>query len=651
MCESRAKICVYTLKSNPTRWTFTQLTLCFQVVIQLVMITNAKKPIKVKNTTKYFDPNKDKTHVCFSSPNTYQSKRTKIEGYEMRLYWQFKYCQSIGGQTYFYTLTYSNKNLPEHYGMNCFDYEDLRDMFTGGFRKQLLRKYGNTFKYFVSAELGDGKGKRGFHNNPHYHVLFFLEPANNERFPYKLIPPEVFRHLVRKYWQGFDEDEDRRKGIFHRYEEDTKYGIAKEGDFLGVVQDFRAVSYVAKYVCKDIRLKMRENNIRALIGLQLRKTLKKSIDFHKDFFHEIVFRKYNIPKDTKGNWKYNDSQMMVKLLPDMAKFFESLHDVKSEWFFDENQFINDVKRVCYKCRLWKEYNEFMDDFIEKKINEAINEWRNRYCNKCRISQGVGLYALNFIEDLNNPLIEMPCKKGIKAKPICLYYYRKLYTKVFKPSEENFFGKTITYDPMRIITEEGIDYKVNNLKKRINKKSNQAWNYFDLVLNDKNLFETMKESNVNTDVWYSHEHLRHRYIELINENNQEEFYEKYAIFKLVYEDRFFKVNCYGSNDDSNFPVINYINDYRKFLLPSVYSISRSDLRLSAFLQSDNEGYLSYSEHPYFLRYIGLFRVIDLCTDYFFIENDNKREKESNEREAIRKFHIKKNLQFNHELIQI
>ncbi len=63
----------------------------------------------------------------------------------------------------------------------------------------LLRKYGTTFKYFVGAQLGDGKGERGFHNNPHYHVLFFLENANNDKFPYKKIDPKDFRHLVRMY--------------------------------------------------------------------------------------------------------------------------------------------------------------------------------------------------------------------------------------------------------------------------------------------------------------------------------------------------------------------------------------------------------------------------------------------------------------------
>ena len=95
----------------------------------------------MKNRTKYFSPDISKTHVQFSSANSYQSRQIKIEGYETRLYWQFKYCEDHDGQVFFYTLTYCDNAMPKHYGINCFDYEDLRFLFTGGFNKQLLRKY------------------------------------------------------------------------------------------------------------------------------------------------------------------------------------------------------------------------------------------------------------------------------------------------------------------------------------------------------------------------------------------------------------------------------------------------------------------------------------------------------------------------------
>ena len=186
---------------------------------------NIKKNIRLKNRTLYFSPGKDRTHVVFGSSRSYCSVRSKIEGYESRLYWQFKYCQDFGGQTFFYTLTYNNQSIPNHYGTYCFDYEHLRDLLTGGFRKFLLRKFGTSFKYFIGAELGEGKGSRGLHNNPHYHILFFLQSACNPKFAYRKITPIEFRHLVRLYWQGFDEDVTG----FRSYKT-AKYGSVKEGE-------------------------------------------------------------------------------------------------------------------------------------------------------------------------------------------------------------------------------------------------------------------------------------------------------------------------------------------------------------------------------------------------------------------------------------
>lgn len=153
----------------------------------------------------------------------------------------------------FYTLTYNDDHLPKYFGIPCFDYDDLRDFLTGGFRKKLLREYGSTFKYFVGAELGDGKGKRGLHNNPHYHALLFIESAHNSRFPYKKITEKELTHLVRLYWQGFDEDATG----FQPYE-DAKYGMVGISDEGALVNDFRGEKYCAKYVTKDVNLRKRK---------------------------------------------------------------------------------------------------------------------------------------------------------------------------------------------------------------------------------------------------------------------------------------------------------------------------------------------------------------------------------------------------------
>ena len=149
------------------------------------MPINVKKPIRLVNRTKYFIPDRDKTHVTFQSSSSFAFQRQKVENYETRLYYEFKRSQELGGQTFFYTLTYNDEHVPSYMGQRCFDYEDLRFLLNGGFRKILLRKYGTCFRYFVGAELGDGKGVRGESNNPHYHILFFLRPSENKVFvPY-----------------------------------------------------------------------------------------------------------------------------------------------------------------------------------------------------------------------------------------------------------------------------------------------------------------------------------------------------------------------------------------------------------------------------------------------------------------------------------
>lgn len=65
------------------------------------MEVNPKKSLVLRNPTCYFDRDKDKVRVRVSSPAAYQSRVSKIEGYETRLYWQFKYCQDHDGQTFF----------------------------------------------------------------------------------------------------------------------------------------------------------------------------------------------------------------------------------------------------------------------------------------------------------------------------------------------------------------------------------------------------------------------------------------------------------------------------------------------------------------------------------------------------------------------
>ena len=590
---------------------------------------NPKKSITLRNRTNYFDPSKDKTHVTFSSSESYQSRQIKIEGYETRLYWQFKYCEEHDGQTFFYTLTYNDNAMPNHYGMNCFDYEDLRDLLTGGFRKQLLRKYGTRFKYFIGAELGDGKGVRGMHNNPHYHVLFFLEPANDDRYAYIKITPDDFRHLVRMYWQGFDES---RTG-FQDYN-DAVYGIAREGENEGKVTDFRACGYCAKYVCKDAALRANEAKVRSRLHFKYFKDYDNTEDSYREFFKQVIVPMYNTPLNAKKTkWSFTDVQLIKEILGyDCFGYKDGLFTNKVEDMADES-YMPYVIDIIKKQRLHTEYHEFIEQSIDGLVKEGLNEWRNRFSNKVRVSQGLGDYALEHIVDKMNPTIQVPSKRGFKNRPINMYYYRKLYCDVVKDDKgQNLY----------VLNELGQAYKLSHLSKRMKKMINKCSPYFQFLLDNPELYNKMRASDINTDVVWSYEQFKRNLSSLLEDDTLTNIIKRYAEYKLVYEDRFFSLQMDGTCRNVVFPDIDVVGDYKRFLVPSFYSVPRNDLRLACFLDNPPQNYLSYFQHPYFLRYTSFFNVLDMCADYFFIQEDDKRQKEAEEIATTKRFHNERRL---------
>lgn len=259
------------------------------------------------------------------------------------------------------------------------------------------------------------------------------------------------------------------------------------------------------------------------------------------------------------------------------------------------------------------------------------EYRNRYCNKCRISQGVGDYALTYMDKLN-PTIKIPSKKGFKCRPIGMYYYRKLFMDVVKDKRT---GMNIY-----VLNEDGIKYKLNRLPKLIEKMAAKASANYDLLNAD--LFEKMRESDVNVDVSFHYDDFLRKMDELLLNDDLKTIFKKYAEYKLVYEDRFFPFVYIGSGDERAFPNIDVLGDYERFLFPSFYSVPRNDLRLECFLENPPENYMAYYEHPYFLRYISVFAVFDLLTDYFFIQGDDKKQADAEKVAETKRFHSREQL---------
>lgn len=573
------------------------------------MRVNEKKSYRLRNRTNYFNPETSRSFVQFTSPDSYQSRRQKIEGYESRLFWQFKYCEDHDGQTFFYTLTYNDEAMPKYQGENCFDYEDLRYLLNGAFKKRLLRQYGTNVKYFVGAELGDGKGSRGLHNNPHYHVLFFLEPANSERYPYQKISKKDFRHLVREYWQGFDQDVDGRTDF-----KQAKFGIAKEGENLGLVGDFRACMYCAKYVCKDAKLKKREGRVR----------LSLERKYAREYNYENQTSKYNPLMDF-----YHDFLHDFLISPDPTKLFN--FDLVDMPFLADDSLVTtyDIQLMIMRYELGDEFARYVNWKRAELVKQEFNEYRNRFCNKCRISQGVGDYALDFIDDKLHPRIKMPKKNGWKYRPIGMYYYRKLYTDVVKDPKGN---------NLRVLNDLGKEYKMANLQKQLDRIANKAMTNLSTLTKD--LYDKMLHSDVNTEIRYGYTY--ERFTKDLNNNDVTEICKRYAEYKLIYEDRFFQFHVDTDTGDCGFPDINPVADYNRFIQPSYFEVMYRPGRLDRFLESIPENYISYDAHSYFLSYLRLFSVLDLIADYLFVQTDNKNQSDAEEMANTKRFHDKEKL---------
>lgn len=122
--------------------------------------------------------------------------------------------RSTLGDTFFYTLTYNNDNLPSYCGIPVFSKRHIQ-LFIKRLRAQ-LRNFDVSLKYMVTSEFGH------ITHRPHYHALFYLDKKFN---------PFQFYSLVQKTWG---------------------YGFVQYGNNVGVVNSYLGIQYVVKYITKDV---------------------------------------------------------------------------------------------------------------------------------------------------------------------------------------------------------------------------------------------------------------------------------------------------------------------------------------------------------------------------------------------------------------
>ena len=491
--------------------------------------------LKIPNKSHYLTET-SRTHFKVINPKLFKSQQSKQLGYYVRVYYHYQHIIQLGGMCLFYTLTFNNKALPHFHGVPCFDHSIIQKFIrSSGFDKKLLRDYGFRLQYFVTCELGEGKGKRGFDNNPHYHVLFFLMP-DGDWTKTKCFSPHVFQQLVNEYWQGPSTIDGRRVRP-----QNYRYGIAMPGANLGVVNSAAALAYVSKYVLKDA------------VYYKLFHRLKKAAKLH-------IFEQLSTKQKAVDLYKKHCDQSLQPL---------------------DNLYVDAVLERLFK-RLYKR------DIMRLHVP------------KVRISQGVGLYALDKV-NADGVTITIPKdKKTIKTVNLPLYLYRKLYYDVVKDFQGN---------NKYVLNEKGINLQVSRLPKVLESRFNEI----------KPLLDFYK----------------------IDIPNADEALTRYVQYDIIYRNRLcvdltrpiVPTDDYGFFCISEYFLTNYLDDVQQALTMSRY---KHLLPL-------------YDEHPYFKEYVKSFKKIDNMLNDHYICANNEAEKTYNENRRV-KSHLSQD-KFNQYLNQL
>lgn len=586
-----------------------------------------RSTFKVSNPSQYVDLVSTKEFVELPRPYLWKSVQAKVLSYQVRLYYEWLYCTSRGGSVYYYTLTYNDKSIPRYNGFPCFRYDDIRQFVNGAFVKALTRKFNCSFKYFISCESGEGKGKRGYMNNPHYHCLFFIYPEKD----FIRFSPEDFRSLVRFYWQGYDVGDDS----VNPSPRDFTYGIAKEGsrrgcNDCGLVSDFHALTYVTKYVVKDVDYYNEHSDD------DDENEVNRKRSFSSQRFHAIKSAIYSEAR----RFVYDD--------PETRYLFA--------W-----QFRSDADLVSYSFRNFKEGSPEWDDltfvdwfvsenllaferFIAPRVFERykflLNRFWNSYGPKVRISNGVGLSALDCVTDESSPMVPLPSSKGMKNVPVGNFLYRKLFYDVKRDE--------LTGNVYYQLNQKGIDVRINNLQHKLDKRIELAKMRLSCVKplpgsdgSSENLYNQIRHYvNNSKRQYYSFTESLPSYDDfrfllrrsLVYGFHEEDLLRRYAEYKEVYEGRYLTISY--RDGSACFPQLDINEDYSSFLAGRRSPEYFRPEGFSICLAVCGSTHVPYSVHPYFYPYIRLFSILDILCDYFdFADSEQKRKTFLNKQELL------------------
>lgn len=346
----------------------------------------------------YIDSENRRT--CVNVPNNnYLSALSRQRGFQMRLHYEYEYTKLCNGKCYFITLTFNDNALLKVFGQNWCNNVTFRQLMINKVYKTLLRRYNCSCRYFCVGELGEGKGSRGVGNNPHFHCLFFVylnAPLTLKRV-YKntkrvnvfdgvhvgRIPnSDEFMAIVSDYWRGSC-----------RNPQDAPFGICSYSQGRPEILGDGAFNYVVKYCIKDSCYKDKYNVLYNKVYTYLTTMF--------DWSSKCVYDKYDFLDDFRA---FSDS---FKFSFDNALSITSYIDCLCHYLFDRG-YVGSLGLLSLLC---------------KKICLRLSK---HLLPVVHISNGLGLYGIDFVTDWTNPKLPLQTAKGPLKMPIPLYFYRKKF---------------------------------------------------------------------------------------------------------------------------------------------------------------------------------------------------------------------------------
>lgn len=536
----------------------------------------------VPNRT-YFYGNHTKLSNVVACPDSFSAYQQRRKDVFLRLHSQHKATLQQNGYSLFYTFTYSELRIPKFLGVNVHDYNDIRWLFvSSGFINCLLRNFNTRLKYCLTSEFGEGKGKRGWHNNPHYHCILFLTPVDPSQ---PIISPLNFRTLIKSYWQGvkqsvLDKAKVEKRGILYHEriqpdniewdKEKMCKGYAQEGDKLGVVNSVNGLAYVVKYVTKDSSTRDVESAIPYAINEYLRYGVKDS-QFMNDAIDNFVCcmsDDFSIPKE---EYLLYGADVIYVHQKEWNKFFK---EYKSLLYAKYMREYNVRHKVRFRASQGLGYDVFTSADFDKE-NATINTFR-------RDSQG------NFI----------PFKEKICGQLYRQWFYKVEKHKVWSNTQnkeiiENF------YRPNGNL----IDYKLRHYDdtlSKVNQMFTDTWN--DMCIKENFLkfgkcfwsdyiCACKNEIEFNNLILKQYDRLILSICRCDREIGRCELVRRLSLFSVVYNSRTY---------DRDFECqINGRNDYCRFLLEAFYAPFHKERYLDYINNKEySSNQISYESHPYF-----------------------------------------------------